>query len=193
MPTLSWQDTSPRTEQAFSGTWPGPLFSLSPSITRGEGFTLTTQLPLRIPAYGACPTAQKAKDTAQRLFDRFLASIAPTGSSSSATATLRRVLEALAPAPGDDGRPNDATHANLATALASTGTLHRETADSGGEYVVVDLCDSHVMHVHNPLGPDYGFDWDITDASRRQALTGTLRLGAADTAHRIRLLLSLLH
>jgi hypothetical protein len=77
--------------------------------------------------------------------------------------------------------------------LTSNGTPHRETADSGGEYIVVDLCDSHVMHVHNPLGPDYGFDWDITDGTGQQVLTGTLRLGAADTAHRIHCLLSTLH
>ncbi|MEV4868562.1 hypothetical protein [Streptomyces syringium] len=48
------------------------------------------------------------------------------------------------------------------------------------------------MHFHNPLGPSYGYDWDITDATAQQILTGTLRLGAADTALRIHSLLNTL-
>ncbi|MGW3954634.1 hypothetical protein ACWEKM_27715 [Streptomyces sp. NPDC004752] len=56
----------------------------------------------------------------------------------------------------------------------------------------MDLPDSHVMHFHNPLSSDYGYDWDITDATAQQVLTGTLRLGAAETAHRIHSLLNIL-
>ncbi|MCQ1577229.1 hypothetical protein [Streptomyces parvus] len=188
---LTWQHKSPRTDQAFSGNWPGPLFSLSPSITRGEGFSLTTRLPVRIPQHGVFPSRQEAKNTAQRVFNRFAASITPTTSPTAPAATLVGVLKALAP-PLTGDRPTDATHHRLITELSSNGTPHRETGDSAGQYVVVDLLDAHVMHFHNPLGPDYGYDWDITDATAQQILTGTLRLGAADTAHRIHSLLSIL-
>lgn len=188
---LTWQDKSPRTEQAFSGKWPGPLFDLSPSITRGEGFSLTTRLPVRIPQHGVFPSRQEAKSTAQRVFNRFAAGITHTTSPTAPAATLLGVLKVLGPALTGD-RPTDATHHGLVTELSSNGTPHRETGDSAGQYVVVDLLDAHVMHFHNPLGADYGYDWDITDATAQQILTGTLRLGAADTAYRIHSLLSLL-
>ena len=190
---LTWRDKSHRTEEAFSGNWPGALFSLSPSITRGEGFSLTTQLPVRIPHHGIFPSKQEAKRAAQRLFNRFVTGIAPTITSTTPDATLAAVLKVLAPQPPTGGDlPTDATHHRLTAELSSNGTPHRETGDSAGQYVVVDLPESHVMHFHNPLGPDYGYDWDITDAAAQQILTGTLRLGAADTAHRIHTLLNIL-
>ncbi|MFF7953924.1 hypothetical protein [Streptomyces griseorubiginosus] len=188
---LTWQDKSPRTEQAFSGNWPGPLFSLSLSIMRGGGYSLTTQLPVRIPQNGTFPSKQEAKDTAQRLFNRFVARIAPTTAIPPA-ATLVEVLMVLAPPLPTDGQPTDATHHRLTTELSTRGTPHRETGDSAGQDVAVDLPDSYVMHFHNPLSPDYGYDWDITDATAQQILTGTLRLGAAETAHRIHSLLNIL-
>ncbi|MFI0813461.1 hypothetical protein [Streptomyces echinatus] len=194
MPTfpLTWRDKSHRTEEASSGNWPGALFSLSPSITRGEGFSLTTRLPVRIPQHGIFPSKQEAKNTAQRLFNRFVTGIAPTSPTTPA-ATLATVLKALAPKQPTGGNlPTDATHHRLTAELSSNGTPHRETGDSAGEYVVVDLPESHVMHVHNPLGADYGYDWNITDAEAQQILSGTLRLGAADTAHRIHTLLNIL-
>ncbi|MEU5200413.1 hypothetical protein AB0G86_41295 [Streptomyces scabiei] len=108
-----------------------------------------------------------------------------------APTTLHQILYLLGPSPADSDhpQPTDATHGNLVTALTAQGTPHRQTGDGGGEYVVVELFDSHVIHFHNPLGPDYGFDWDLTDGDAQQLLTGTLRLGAADTAHRIHHLL----
>ncbi|MFH0246068.1 hypothetical protein ACGRHY_27460 [Streptomyces sp. HK10] len=190
---LAWRDKSHRTEEAFSGNWPGALFSLSPSITRGEGFSLTTRLPARIPQHGLFPTKEEAKSTAQRLFNWFVTSIAPTTHPTAPALTFAAVLRALAPQPlTGGGLPTDATHHRLTAELSGNGTPHRETGDSAGQYVVVDLPGSHVMHFHNPLGPDYGYDWDVTDAEARQLLTGTVRLGAADTAHRIRTLLNIL-
>ncbi|MFI9771853.1 hypothetical protein ACIHJG_34065 [Streptomyces sp. NPDC052415] len=189
---LNWRVKSHRTEEAFAGNWPGALFSLSPSITRGEGFSLTTQLPVRIPQHGIYPSTQEAKNTAQRLLNRFITSIAPTLKAAPA-ATFAAVLKALAPHPptGVD-LPTDATHHRLTAELSSKGTPHQETGDSAGQYVVLDLPEAHVMHFHNPLGPNYGYDWDITNAEAQQVLTGSLRLGAADTAHRIHTLLNTL-
>jgi hypothetical protein len=190
---LTWRGKSHVTEEAFAGNWPGALFSLSPSIIRGEGFSLTTRLPVRIPQHGIFPTKQEAKNTAQHLLNRFVVSIAPTSSPAAPAATLAAVLKALAPqSPTGGDLPTDATHNRLAAELNSNGTPHRETGDSAGQYVVVDLPESHTMHFHNPLGPDYGYDWDITDIEAQQVLTGTLRLGAADMAHRIYTLLSIL-
>ncbi|MFE1781105.1 hypothetical protein ACFW9F_00560 [Streptomyces sp. NPDC059506] len=146
-----------------------------------------------IPQHGIFPSKQEAKNTAQRLFNLFVTSIAPTTRPTTPAATLAAGLKALAPQPPAGGDlPNDATHHRLTAELSSNGTPHRETGDSAGQYVVVGLPESHVMHFHNPLGPDYGYDWDITDAEAQQILTGTLRLGAADTAHRIHTLLNLL-
>jgi hypothetical protein len=110
-------------------------------------------------------------------------------------ATLHQIRRLLGPSLADTSHPQpvDATHGNLVTELMAQGTPHRQTGDGGGEYVVVDLFDSHVIHFHNPLGdPDYGFDWDITDGDAQQLFTGTLQLGAADTAQRIHHLLSVL-
>ncbi|MGW6202168.1 hypothetical protein ACWF9B_00715 [Streptomyces sp. NPDC055089] len=190
---LAWRDKAHSTEQAFSGTWPGPLFSLSPSIIRGEGFSLTTQLPVRIPQHGVFPSKQEAKEAAQRVFNRFVSYLAPTTGRAAPAAILAEVLKALAPhAPAGGDRPTDATHHRLTAELSRIGTPHRETGDSAAQFVVVDLPEVHVMHFHNPLGPSYGYDWDITDATAQQILTGTLRLGAVDTANRIHTLLNLL-
>lgn len=110
-------------------------------------------------------------------------------------AALHQILHLLGPSPtdSDHARPTDSTHSNLVTALLAQGTAHRQTGDGGGEYVVVDLLESHLMHVHNPLDPAYGFDWDIIDSDAQQILTGTWRLGSADTADRIHSLLGVLH
>ncbi|MFI5864587.1 hypothetical protein [Streptomyces sp. NPDC051546] len=189
---LTWQDKSHRTEQAFSGNWPGPLFSLSPAITRGDGFSLTTPLPVRIPQHGTFSSQREAKDTAQRLFNQFVARIAPTTSTTAPADTLIEVLNVLAPPETTDARPDDATHHRLIAELSSNGTPHREAGDSAGPAVLVVLPGSHLMHFHNPLGPAYGYDWDIIDAASQQILTGTLRLGAADTARRIHSLLNIL-
>ncbi|MGW3954635.1 hypothetical protein ACWEKM_27720 [Streptomyces sp. NPDC004752] len=77
---------------------------------RGEGFSLTTQLPVRIPQHGAFPSKQEAKDTAQRLFDRFVARIAPTTSANPPATALVEVLKVLTPPLPTDHRPTDATH-----------------------------------------------------------------------------------
>ncbi|MFH8257617.1 hypothetical protein [Streptomyces roseolus] len=190
---LTWRDESHLAQEAFARNWPDALFNLSPSTIRGEGFSLTTRLPLRIP-HGTFLSKQEAQNTAQRLFDQFVAGIAPTiVRPAEPAAILVAVLKALAPPlPTGDNLPTDATHHHLAAELSYNGTPHQETGDSAGQYVVVDLPDSLIMHFHNPLDSDYGYDWDITDADGQQILSGTLRLGAADTAHRIRTLLSIL-
>lgn len=192
---LTWQDKSPCGEQAFSGTWPGSLFSLCPSITQGVGYTLTTSLPVRVPDPGPFLSTEKAKTAAQGILDSFVAGIAPTINTTPAADTLRQVLQFLAPSPpgNDHPQPSDATHRNLTTALNSNGTPYRETRDGGGWYVVIDPLESHLMHVHNPLGLDYGFDWDIIDSDPKQILTGTWRLGPIEAADRVRSLLSALH
>lgn len=109
-------------------------------------------------------------------------------------AALHQMLRLLDPTPTDSDHPQpaDANHDNLVTALTALGTPHRQTGDSAGQYVVVDLPGSHVMHVHNPMDEAYGFDWDIVDGSAQQILTGTWWLGSAGTAHRIHSLLSAL-
>lgn len=111
------------------------------------------------------------------------------------SAALHQLLRILDPNPGDSEgpQPKDAAHDHLVTALTTQKTPHRQAGDSAGQYVVIDLpCGLHTMHVHNPLNETYGFDWDITDDDAQQLLTGTWRLGSADTAHRIRSLLNAL-
>ncbi|MEU1600682.1 hypothetical protein ABZ468_50125 [Streptomyces sp. NPDC005708] len=186
---LQWRQKSPRLEQAFSGSWQGPLFELTPSLIRREGLTLTTRLPVRLPNDGRFDSVDDAKATAQRVFERFVAGVAPATASPADIFT--QFLQLLAFAPATHGRllTTPATHDGLMTALQERGVPYEEGGDSAGDFVFIQLGRGYAMSVHNPLGPDYGYDFQIMGTDQGPMLSNTWREDPNTVAGRIEALL----
>ncbi|WP_327309794.1 hypothetical protein OG730_41665 (plasmid) [Streptomyces sp. NBC_01298] len=104
----------------------------------------------------------------------------------SSTDALVGFLEAIAPAPTEEGaRTANATHDALTAALTTRGVSHRTSGDSAGEFVHVPLPGGYLISLTNPLGDDYGYDWQVTDRNVLPVISGTLNTGPDAVAKRL--------
>jgi hypothetical protein len=145
-----------------------------------------------LPNDGRCGSSDEAKATAQRVIERFATRIAP-GTASPAH-LFTQLLQLLAFAPPTHGRllANPATHDALMAALERHGVPYEEAGDSAGDFVVIQLCRGHSMHISNPLGPGYGYDWELMGIDVGPMLANTWREDPDTVAKRIQSLLAIL-
>ncbi|MEV6676267.1 hypothetical protein AB0N09_05270 [Streptomyces erythrochromogenes] len=103
-----------------------------------------------------------------------------------ATDALAIFLQAVTPAPaGETSLPVGTSHEALSAALTRRGVVHQTSGDSACEYAHIVLPGGYLISLHNPLGDDYGYDWQITDRDVLPVIAGTLRMGADMVAQRL--------
>ncbi|MFE2852695.1 hypothetical protein ACFXJO_16390 [Streptomyces lavendulae] len=104
----------------------------------------------------------------------------------SSAGALIGFLQAIAPGSAEEGaRTVSATHGALITALTTRRVSHTTSGDSAGEYVHAPLPGGYLISLTNPLGDNYGYDWQVTDRDLRPVLSGTLHMGPDAVAQRL--------
>ncbi|MFE4309160.1 hypothetical protein ACFRR6_24285 [Streptomyces sp. NPDC056891] len=104
----------------------------------------------------------------------------------SSAGALISFLQAITPVPAEEAACTvSATHGALTAALTTRGVSHTTSGDSAGEYVHTPLPGGYLINLTNPLGDDYGYDWQVTDRDVRPVLHGTLHMGPDAIAQRL--------
>ncbi|MFD6465400.1 hypothetical protein [Streptomyces goshikiensis] len=104
----------------------------------------------------------------------------------SSAGALIGFLQAITPVSAEEAaRTVSATHDALTAALTTRAVSHTTSSDSAGKYVHTSLPGGYLISLTNPLGDDYGYDWQVTDRDGRPVLHGTLHTGPDAVAQRL--------